>query len=735
MNHAWAKVLHDAAGKKPRAGNDVADLMARAVACQQGGRVAEAQALYRQLLGKRSDHVDALNNLALCEQQSGHLEDAARLIRRAIELDRRSVVAHNNLAVVLLQMGRPEDALASCDAALALKPDSDGHYNRGNVLLQLGRFADALAAFDAAIALSRRHAEAFNGRGIALVELKRPVEAIVSYDKALALRPDYAEALNNRGCALERRRRMDEAIADFDRAITLAPTYVDAWLNRGQVLCMVQRFDDALVSFDRALSIDLQLPTAWVGLSRAFLGLDRLAEAVAACQKALEIRPGDSKAMTQLGQCLGRLGETESAVACFEHALAHEAGNEVALSNRIFYADFAGNSDTARQQQVRADWWRQIGEPIFARSAVRHDNDRDPNRRLVLGYVSGDFHLSSPAAAVRPVLQNHDKREFEVICYSAGQRDDDVTATFRAAADRWRNVSQWSDDQVAECIRHDKVDILIDLSGHTVGNRLHVFARKPAPIQVHAWGFATGTGLRSIDYLFSDPVALPAEVRRLFAEQIWDLPCATMMEPPPATLRSGHPPVRSNGALTYGVFNKVSKISDAAIALWGRIFQSNPTARLVVKDTTLSQPGVGDVLLERFAACGIVRDRIKLLGSTSRDDHLAAYAEVDVCLDPFPQGGGISTWEALYMGVPVVSKLGATVPSRIAGAIQSAIGLSEFVATNDDGYVEIALGVATDRLCALRRDLPGMIDRTCGPAVYTRAVDTAYRAMWKKYCG
>jgi len=736
MNQAWAKVLRDSAAGKSRKGQQAADLFAQALTLHQGGRIADAQTLYQQILRKRPDHVDALTMLGLSEQQSGRLEEAERLLKRAIQLDRRSVVAHNNLAAVLVAMRRPDEALISCQNAIALKPNSESpHYNRGNALLLLERFGDALAAFDAAIALNPRHAAALNGRGTALSELREYGDAIVSYEKAIALKPDYVEAINNHGCALEKQQRMDEAIADFDRAIALAPLFTDAWVNRGQVLCKLHRFDEALASYDRALSINPQVPAAWLGCSVAFQATGKLAEALAACQKALSIRPDYCEGMTQLGLCLGQLGEIDSAIACFDRSLVLEADNEVALSNRIFNLDFSENADYAQQQLARSDWWRNIGETIFARSSQRHDNDRDPNRRLVLGYVSSDFMLSSPSLAIRPVVQNHDKSQFEVICYYGHHLEDDVTESFRKAADRWHSVGQWPDERLSDCIRADKIDILIDLSGHTYGNRLRLFARKPAPIQVHAWGFGTGTGLPTIDYLFSDPVVLPAEVRHLFAEQIWDLPSATIMEPPAERLRSSDPPVLSNGTLTYGVFNKVSKISDAAIGVWARILQSNTTARLLIKDGLLSKPGVADMLREKFAARGIAPDRISFQGSTSRDGHLAAFSQVDVCLDPFPQGGGISTWEALHMGVPVVSKLGAGVSSRLAGAIQSAIGLPEFVAADDDGYVEIALRATPDRLKALRRDLPGMIDKTCGPVVYTRAVEAAYRSMWKKYCG
>jgi predicted O-linked N-acetylglucosamine transferase (SPINDLY family) len=261
-----------------------------------------------------------------------------------------------------------------------------------------------------------------------------------------------------------------------------------------------------------------------------------------------------------------------------------------------------------------------------------------------------------------------------------------------------------------------------------------VFAGKPAPIQVTAWGHATGTGQPTIDYLFSDPVLIPAEVRHLFAEQVCDLPCASIIEPPQAKLRCCEPPVTSNGHLTYGVFNRVSKISNDAIAAWARILRSNLTARLMIKHVGVETASVRSMLQDKFASHGIVLDRLQLIGSTSREDHLAAYRQVDICLDPFPQGGGASTWEALHMGVPVVAKIGNAIPKRLGGAILSAVGLPDWVATDDDQYVDIALRSTPERLRTLRRELPDLINARCGPGAYARTVEDAYQAMWQKYC-
>ncbi len=293
---------------------------------------------------------------------------------------------------------------------------------------------------------------------------------------------------------------------------------------------------------------------------------------------------------------------------------------------------------------------------------------------------------------------------------------------------------QWPDDRLADCIRADKVDILVDLSGHTIDNRLRVFARKPAPIQVTAWGHGSGTGMPAMDYLFTDPVSVPREVCGLFAEQIYHLPCSIIIEPPPPELRAAEPPMTSSGYVTYGVFTRASRFSNSAIELWARILRSNATSRLIIKDHLLNDGSIQTRLLENLAAHGVAPDRVSLMGSTSREEHLAAYGRVDIGLDPFPHGGGVSTWESLYMGVPVVTRMGNSLSTRIGGAILSAIDMRDWIASSEDQYVDIALRSTPDQLRTIRNQLPDLIAARCSPVSYTRAVERAYRTMWEKYC-
>ncbi len=437
-----------------------------------------------------------------------------------------------------------DEALACFDKLIAIQADfADAHFARGNALSKLGRVGEAIESFDKAIAIDPDHVNALNNKGNALHQLGRIADAITCYDRILTLKPAYVPAIANRGAAFKDLREADKAIADFDRALAINPDFAEAWVNRGEALLNLRRLDDALASYDRALSIAPEEILAWLGRANILMLTQKLADATAACQHALAIDPNSVKALTQLAQCHASQGDAETAVSYFDLALAIKPDDEVALSSKIFSLDFSADGDFARHQAARSEWWRQVGSKISTQRPSQYENNRNPARRIVVGYVSADFKTHSAAFALLPVLENHDKTQFEVICYSGSATEDDMTKSFRQVADQWRDVLQWSDDRLVDCIRADKVDILIDLSGHSYGNRLRAFARKPAPIQVSAWGHATGTGMPTIDYLLSDPVIIPSEVRHLFAEQIYDLPSVMIIEPPPAALRCSEPPV------------------------------------------------------------------------------------------------------------------------------------------------------------------------------------------------
>jgi predicted O-linked N-acetylglucosamine transferase (SPINDLY family) len=397
--------------------------------------------------------------------------------------------------------------------------------------------------------------------------------------------------------------------------------------------------------------------------------------------------------------------------------------------------DFVSGMDFVQHQEPRNFWWREIGSKLPRRQLG--ERNLDPERRLVIGYVSSDFRTHSAAFAFLPLLQHHDHSQFEIIAYSCYPKIDPTTDQCRALVDRWVDARQLHDDGLADRIQADKVDILVDLSGHSGGNRLTVFARKPAPIQVSAIGHVTGTGIPVMDYLLADPVLIPPEVRYLFTEKVYDLPACITIAPPP-DVPASPPPMIRNGYATFGVFNRIDKISDAALALWSQLMRAVQGSRLVIKHGAIDDPLLRDALVGRCIAHGIAADRVRCVGSTERLEHLAMFADIDMSLDPFPQNGGISTWESLQMGVPVITKLGQSAAGRVGGAIVKAVGLHDWVADDDDGYIAIAqrFASAPGELAAIRAGLPAMIANSDAGNCerYTRLVEQGYRRFWRDYC-
>ncbi|PIT01534.1 acetylglucosamine transferase [Bradyrhizobium nitroreducens] len=684
---------------------EVLPLVGHALQLHKMGLLPEAQAAYRQVLQLAPNQVVALHMLGIMESDAKNYQQAESLLRRAVAADPRSADAHMSLGIALNGLRRHDEACASYRKSLALRPN---------------------------------HAVTLSNLGNASVALELHEEALHSYDKALALDPNLAEAHNGRGWALCRQRSYDEAVASLNRALSIKPNYAAALANRATALRELQRFDEALADGNRAIALAPDDANGWLARAGVLLQIQQIAQASHDCEQALAIDPGSIQAHLVLGLCLAGLGRVDEALASFDRALDIQPDLQSAISNKIFTLDFAGDATVERHQQARQVWWERVGAKIASEAARPHGNSRDPDRRLVLGYVSSDFNAHSAALIFMPVLQHHDRAQFEIVCYACSSKVDATTGEFQKIADRWRDASQWTEDRLADEIRADGIDILIDLSGHTRGNRLGVFARKPAPIQVHGWGHGTGTGLPTIDYLMSDPVAIPHGVRHLFAETVVDLPCFVTLAPLPDGIARAPTPAISNGFVTFGVFNRISKISDEAAQVWSRILEQVPGSRLLIKDVALDDEMVRENLLARFGSCGLPAERVELLGATLRSEHLASFNRVDICLDPFPQNGGVSTWEALQMGVPVVAKLGNSLPSRAAGSILTALGLPDWVTDSREAYIDIATSRASEisELDKLRRELPDTIRAAAAsnPVSYGRAVDEAYRAMWRRYC-
>ncbi|WP_316228776.1 tetratricopeptide repeat protein [Bradyrhizobium sp. SZCCHNR2002] len=720
--------------KKNRKQADV--LLPRAVEAYRAGRHGEAQAICAQMVELVPDHFDALHLLGVAALESGCLDLAEQALMQAVAAEPRHGEALANLGLVLFYQKRYEEARKCQERAVALKPSfAAALTGLGNTLMKLSLLEEALEAHQRALAAKPNYADAYCNRGMAEVLLNRNAKARESFDRALSLNPRQAEAMFGKGLVNVNLRHFDEALVAFNAALSLKPGVALVLAHRGRLHQQLGRFDPAQADYSAALAADPLIEVALLGHAQISVLKENIVPAIAGLRKVLDHNPASEVAWTWLGECFCKQGDIATAMQHFDRALQIRPDYGDAITAKIFTLDFMPTCDFALQQAMRREWWERIGTGIPQR--LQLVRDLDPERPITIGYISSDFRAHSAALAFLPVLLHRDRQQFRVVCYSCLPAQDGMTAQCRAASDVWVDSWQLSDDELADQVELDEIDILVDLSGHSAGNRLSVFARKPAPIQVSAWGHPTGTGLPTMDYVLADPVSIPASVRHLFAEWIHDLPCMITMDAIEGR-RATELPMLRNDYVTFGVFNRIDKISDSALAVWAELMRELTSARIVIKNGALDDAYLRDSLIGRFVNHGIAEERIRCMGSSSRADHLAEFGEIDISLDPFPQNGGASTWESLHMGVPVITKLGMTPSARAGGAIVKAIGLHEWVAEDDAGYLAIARHHVANPagLAKLRAELPQRIATSAAGNVelYTRKVEEGYRSFWRRYC-
>jgi len=452
---------------------------------------------------------------------------------------------------------------------------------------------------------------------------------------------------------------------------------------------------------------------------------------------ALVVRPGMVEALNNLSLVLQLQGKVDEAVACLEKALQLRPNFPTAHSNLVYSLDHHPRTDDAVGYRVRKAWNDRYAKAMGV-AHLPHDNGRDPDRKLRIGYVSGDYRNHSAAFLFLPILFGHDRRRFDVVCYSGVRVPDAMTEKCKTAATLWRDVARLGDDQLAAVIREDRVDILVDLSGHSEANRLPVFARRPAPVQITAWGYGNGTGLDAMDYIVADRIALPPEAEPFFAEKPLRLPVLAVFGFPENADPVTPLPALAKGHFTFGNLNRTSKITETTIALWARVLAAVPTAKFLIKDRGLDSVPAKARIVERFAAAGVGEERLILLGGSPRLAHMRAFGEFDLALDPVPAGGGMTLAEGLWMGVPSVLLLGRQLSGRGPSSIMTVVGLNEFVATSEDDYVAKAVAWTTrlEELAAIRAGLRDKIrDGPLGNhKLYVQMVEAGYREVWRRWC-
>jgi len=568
----------------------------------------------------------------------------------------------------------------------------------------------------------------------------RPEEAVAELSALTARRPECAEAHHQLGNVLKSLRRYPEASASLRKAAALAPNDAAVWLNLGVSSLELRRLDEAVTCFRRAIRLEPGRPEAHNILGHALLTQGRCAAAKRSLEEALRLRPGYPAAHDNLGRVFKAQGRAAEAIAHHRAAL-DGAPRPESHSNLAYSLNFpAGISPDDIAAEHRR--WAAVHAARLRPSGPDEAPDSDPARRLRLGFVSPDLVHHAVAYFLEPVLAARDLGAFEIFCYSDAPVPDHVTRRLRGLSDQWRDIAGQTDDRVAALIREDRIDILIDLAGHTARNRLLVFARKPAPVQVTWLGYPNTTGLDAMDFRLTDAVSdPPGRTEQWHSEELIRLPGTFSCYGPPVESPAVAPlPALATGQVTFGCFNNLAKLTPPAIDLWAQILREVPGARLLLKSRGLSDLETAAGVREEFGRRGIESARLELNGQElSVAQHLALYNRVDLALDTFPYNCTTTTCEALWMGVPVITLAGATHVSRVGASLLTHLSAEELIADSPVGYVARCVDLAGDlpRLAEIRASLRERMRASplCDARGFTRAFENALRRLWQRKTG
>jgi len=618
---------------------------------------------------------------------------------------------------------------------------------------QAGNLTEAVAHYRQALDLDPNHAQAHNNLGNALFQLGKRDEAVDHYRQALRLRLNYAQAHSNLANALRLEGRAEEAAAHCRQALSSRPDFLEAHVNLGIALLDQRKFDAAIDCFLHALRINPQSAEAHCNLGNAFERQDKLDEAIRCYEHALQLKPDFAEARNNAGCALLRQGQVDLALASFRQTLRLQPDFAAAQSNLMSCSNYDPEADPdavfaehCRWGQAQESGVRNQESGIRSQeSGVRnqaaqlpHANDPTVERRLRIGYVSPDLRQHALMRYFEPVLAHHDPRQVEILGYAEVPSPDAVTKRLQDLAHGWRWTCRLSDAQVAEQIRSDRIDILVDLAGHTANNRLGVFAHKPAPIQVTWLGYMNTTGLTAIDYRLTDAGLDPPGQPVRDTEQLMRLPGGVCCFAAPADAPPVGPlPALDRGHVTFGSLANLFKLNGQVFDLWSRVLQAVPSARLLLFRGTLTNTAQ-EHIRGQFTERGIASERLDLRRGSCAPGYLGIYGEIDVSLDTFPCTGGVTTCESLWMGAPVLSLRGVRPAARNSAALLARVGLDDWAVDTPQQYVAWAVRWASDvdRLATLRSELRDRAAAAlCDAPHFTRTLEDAYRTMWRQWCG
>ncbi|KAF7077996.1 hypothetical protein CFC21_082476 [Triticum aestivum] len=745
-------------------------------------KFADALQLYSTVLDKDGTNVEALIGKGICLQAQSLPRQALDCFTEAVKVDPKNACALTHCGMIYKDEGHLVEAAEAYQKARSADPSYKAAAeflaivltDLGTSLKLAGNTEDGIQKYCEALEVDSHYAPAYYNLGVVYSEMMQFDVALTCYEKAALERPLYAEAYCNMGVIYKNRGELDAAIACYDRCLTISPNFEIAKNN--MAIALTDLGTKAIVFYELALHFNPRCAEACNNLGVIYKDRDNLDKAVECYQMALSIKPNFSQSLNNLGVVYTVQGKMDAAASMIEKAilanptyaeaynnlgvLYRDAGS-ITLSvqayerclqidpdsrnagqNRLLAMNYIDEGSDDRLYDAHREWGKRFMK-LYAQY-TSWDNIRVADRPLVIGYVSPDFFTHSVSYFVEAPLTHHDYTNCKVVVYSGVVKADAKTLRFKDKVLKkggvWRDIYGIDEKKVATLVREDKVDILVELTGHTANNKLGTMACRPAPIQVTWIGYPNTTGLPAIDYRITDSLADSPNTNQRHVEELVRLPESFLCYTPSPEAGPVCPtPAISNGFVTFGSFNNLAKITPKVMQVWARILCAVPNSRLVVKCKPFCCDSIRQKFLSTLEELGLESLRVDLLPLIHLNhDHMQAYSLMDISLDTFPYAGTTTTCESLYMGVPCVTMAGSVHAHNVGVSLLTKVGLGRLVAKTEDEYVSLALELASDvsALEELRKSLRELMIKSpvCDGESFTRGLESAYRSMWHRYC-
>ncbi|KAJ8899596.1 hypothetical protein K2173_018570 [Erythroxylum novogranatense] len=721
------------------------------------GRLGDAAESYQKALKADPSYKPAAECLAIVLTDigtslklSGNTQEGIQKYYEALKIDPHYAPAYYNLGVVYCEMMQYDTALTCYEKAATERPMyAEAYCNMGVIYKNRGDLESAIACYERCLAVSPNFEIAKNNMAIALTDLGTKVklegdinQGIAYYKKALLYNWHYADAMYNLGVAYGEMLKLDMAIVFYELAFHFNPHCAEACNNLGVIYKDRDNLDKAVECYQMALSIKPNFSQSLNNLGVVYTVQGKMDAAASMIEKAIIANPTYAEAYNNLGVLYRDAGNISMAVDAYEQCLKIDPDSRNAGQNRLLAMNYINEGHDNKLFEAHRDWGRR-----FMRLYAQHtswDNPKDPDRPLVIGYVSPDYFTHSVSYFIEAPLVYHDYANYKVVVYSAVVKADAKTERFRERVLKkggmWRDIYGVDEKKVASIVREDKIDILVELTGHTANNKLGTMACRPAPLQVTWIGYPNTTGLPTIDYRITDSLADPPDTKQKHVEELVRLPeCFLCYTPSPEAGPIAPTPALSNGFITFGSFNNLAKITPKVLQVWARILCAVPNSRLVVKCKPFCCDSVRQRFLTTLEQLGLEPLRVDLLPLILLNhDHMQAYSLMDISLDTFPYAGTTTTCESLYMGVPCVTMAGGVHAHNVGVSLLSKVGLTHLIAKSEDEYVQLALDLASDieSLSNLRMSLRDLMAKSpvCDGTKFALGLETSYRNMWRRYC-